>query len=189
MHWILASERSDEKELAIDGIPQIIEHLDLNFDYGIKITDLVPLIDIPYSSSNNELKTDNIIVAPRIGLLINKKMEAILDSLNIENIQYYSTRLINNSSSEIDESYKIANVIGKIACVDKENSDLEFYADGEIQFIDKLALNLEKNKNYGHIFRLAEFSPIIVISNILKTKIEEANITGFKLYAPEEFDL
>ncbi len=189
MYWVLASERSDERALTIDGIPKIIEDLDLNFDYGINITHPLPIIDIIYSINDGKFKTDNIIVAPRIGLLINKKVRTIFDSLNIDNIKYYSTRLINNNSTEIDEDYKIANIIGKIACVDKEKSELALYPDGDIEFIDKLVLKLDKNKDYGHIFRLSEFSPIIIISNLLKNKIEEANITGFKIYAPEDYSL
>ncbi|WP_322288682.1 imm11 family protein [Aquimarina sp. 2201CG5-10] len=183
------SERSDEKELEIDGIPKIVEDLDLNFDYGINMNKSIPVIDILYSVNGGKSKTDNIVVAPRIGLLINKKVRDILDSLNINNIEYYSTRLINKSNDEIDEDYKIANIIGQIECVDKKNSELEFYADGEIEFIDKLVLNLEKDKHYGHIFRLSEFLPLIVISNSLKTKIEEEKITGFKIYAPKDFCL
>ncbi len=189
MYWVLASERSDEKELTIDGIPKIIEDLDLNFDYGVNIIQSVPIIDVLYSTNDGKFKTDNIVVATRVGLLTNKKLRNILDSLNIDNIRYYPTRLINNDSAEIDEDYKITNIIGKIACVDKENSELALYPDGDIELIDKLVLKLEKNKRYGHIFRLSEFSPIIIISNLLKTKMEEAHITGVKIYPPEDYNL
>jgi hypothetical protein len=189
MYWILMSERSDVEELAIDEIPKIVEDLDLNFDYGINVNKSIPVIDILYSLNDGKLKTDNIVLSTRLGLLINKKIRDVLDTLNINNIEYYSTRLINKSNSEIDEDYKIANIIGKIECVDKENSELEFYTDGEIEFIDKLVLNLGKDKHYGHIFRMSEFLPLIVISNSLKIKLEEKNITGFKIYAPKDFHL
>lgn len=189
MYWILASERSDEYELTIDGLPQIVKELEISFDNGIQINQHVPVIDILYSTYGSEIKTDNILQAPRLGLLINKKLKTIFDSLSIDNIQYYPTRLINQTNSEIDEEYVISNIIGIISCVDKVKSELELYDDGEIKFIDKLVLNLDENKDYGHIFRLCEFSPIIVISTTLKLMIEAANIKGVKIYAPEDFDL
>lgn len=189
MYWILASERTDENELTIDGIPPIVEALALTFDQGIEITSHVPLIEIPYSLTDEKWKTDNIVVSTRLGLLINETIKSIFDSLNIENIQYFPTRIINEMSSQIDKGYYIANIIGKVACVDRQNSILDCYEDVDIQFIDKLVLDDNQIPLDLHIFRLSEFLPLIVISDVLKSKVEAAHITGMKLYSLDEFEL
>jgi len=41
----------------------------------------------------------------------------------------------------------------------------------------------------GHIFRLSEFLPILIISDSLKTALIQNNVTGFKIYKPELFSL
>lgn len=183
------SERSDEYELSIDGLPPMVEALDLNFDYGNFIPTKLPLIDVPYSQHSDERKTDNIVSPTRLGLLINDKIKAIFDDLNIENIQYFKARLIESASGDIDESYLVANVVGKYACVDHAKSELEYFSDGDIQFIDKLVLDLDPSIDYGHIFRLSEFPPVLVISEPLKLKLESSGVTGLKIYQPEQFSL
>lgn len=189
MYWILMSERTDEYELSIDAVPPALDALNLNFDYGIHIPAKLPVIDVPYSQHPEERKTDNIVAPTRLGLLVNAKVQAVFNSLDIGNIQYFPARLLEANSHTEDESYCIANIVGKLACVDKAESELDLFDDGEIEFIDKLTLDLDPDTDYGHIFRLAEFPPILVISDLLKTKIEDAKLTGFKIYKPEEFSL
>jgi hypothetical protein len=189
MYWVLVSERSDEYEISIDKVPPIIEAHRLYMDQGCFIPGRVPTIDIPFTQHVEERKTDNIVVPTRMGLFVNEKVKSIFDKLGIRNIQYFKARLIQQNTQIINENYCIANVIGKYACVDHQESELEYFDDGDIQFIDKLVLNLEEGNDHGHIFRLAEFPALLMISQQLKDMIVESNITGFKIYKPEEFSL
>lgn len=189
MYWILMSKRSDEYELRIDALPPMVDALDINFAHGNYIPGAIPLIDVPYSQHPEERKTDNIVSPTRLGLLINSKVKAVFDNLNIENIQYFKARLIEATSGEIDESYVIANIVGKYACVDDAKSDLQYFNSGNIKFIDKLVLDLDPKTDYGHIFRVGEVFPLLVISDLLKQKLEESGVTGFKIYKPEDFSL
>lgn len=189
MHWILMSERSDEYELSIDAVPPALTSLGLNFDYGNHISATVPPIDVHYNQHPEERKTDNIVAPTRLGLLINAKVKRVFDALGISNIQYFPVNLIESNSAQENHDYCIANVVGKFACVDESESELEYYDDGDIEFIDKLSLELDDETDYGHIFRLAEFPPILVISDALKKGLESAAVTGFKIYKPEEFSL
>jgi len=183
------SERSDEYEVSIDVLPPVVDSLGLHFDYGNHITGNLPIIDIPFNQHPEERKTDNIVAPTRLGLLINTKVKAIFDALSIRNIQYFSVSLLDLTSREADKNYFIANVVGKYACVDQGASEVDYFDDGDIEFIDKLVLSLDKNIDYGHIFRLAEFPPVLVISDALKQALEDTAITGFKIYKPEEFSL
>lgn len=189
MYWIMMSERSDEYELSLDGLPVVIENMDLNFDYGNFITEKLPMIDIHYVQHPEERKTDNLVAPTRLGLLINEKVKSIFDSLNIRNIQYFAAQLFDSNSNDVDKGYCIANIVGKYSCVNIDESELEFFDDGDIEFIDKLVLNIDEGSDCGHIFRMAEFPAILVISDELKNKVDEIGVSGLKIYKPEEFSL
>lgn len=189
-YWIMTSERSDEYELSIDGLPDAVEDQNLNFCEG-NIISPQPKGDIvlPYQQAKDERKTDNLVCAPALGLVINNRIKAIFDLLKITNIQTFPLQLLNEASKEIEKDYCIANIVGKYACVDFDKSSLELYDDGDIEFIDSLTLSLDPNTDYGHIFRLAEYHPLMVISTKLKETLEAEKITGLKIYAPEDLVL
>lgn len=189
MNWILMSERSDEYELSIDALPPMLDRLDLHFDDGRAIETTPPQIEVPYSKHPDEYFTDNIVVPTRLGLLINETVKDVFDDLGVDNIQYFPAKLRERSTEEVREDYWIANVVGKHECVDQERSELELFGDGAIMFIDGLVLEPDAATEYGHIFRLAEFPPVLVISDDLKRSLERADVTGFRIYRPEEFSL
>ncbi len=189
MYWVLANERSDEFELSIDSVPPYLEDNDIHFDQGDLIKNECPIIDYPYTKHPKDRMTDNIVAATQAGLLVNEKLRGLFSSLNITNIQFFAARLLESSSGAVEEAYCFANIVGKYSCVDQDESELEYYDDGSIEFIDKLVLNLSEDIDYGHIFRLAEFLPVVVISDALKQALEENDITGVKIYKPEEFEL
>lgn len=183
------SKRSDEYELRIDALPPTVDALDISFAHGNYITDTIPLIEVQYSQHLEERKTDNIVSPTRLGLLINRKVKDVFDNLNVDNIQYFKTRLIEANSGDIDENYIIANIVGKYSCIDDTKSDLQYFNSGNIKFINKLVLDLDPQTDYGHIFRLGECPVILVISEQLKTRLENSGVTGFKIYQPEDFSL
>lgn len=183
------SERSDENELSLDLLPPIFDSLDISFDYGNVVSAPIPLIDIHFSNIEKFAITDNLVAPPRIGLLINAKVKSIFDALNIDNVQYFKSRLIDDNKNTISDDYCLANIIGKVSCVDRSKSELELFSDGDIRFIDKLVLNLNDNTDYGHIFRLAEYSTLLVISDVLKAAFDTHHVTGFQIYKPEDFSL
>jgi len=189
MFWVLMSERSDEYELSIDALPLDVERLGLYFDHGNAIAANIGTINVPYELHPEEYITDNIIAPTRLGLLINNKVKAVFDALNIKNIQYFNTQLLEKNNQLTNQEYYIANVVGKHACVNKEASKLDLFDDGDIEFINKLVLTMNSGNDYEHIFRLAEFPSILIISNMLKTALLKNNITGFKVYKPESFSL
>lgn len=188
MYWILMSERSDEYEASIDDLPVRVSELELSFDSGSAMAESPPVIEVPLERHADESLTDNLVVPTRLGLLINGKVKAVFDKLGIGNIQYFRARLV-GPGGHADSSYWIANVIGARACVDTARSELTFFRDGGIEFIDKLALDLQPNVDHGHIFRLAEFPALLIISDALKGELESAGVTGFRIYRPEEFTL
>lgn len=87
------------------------------------------------------------------------------------------------------EDYFLGNIVGKYSCVDFEKSELELFEEGQIEFIDSLVLSVLDEDRVGHIFRLAEFPTLIIITQALKERLQESDITGFKIYRPKDFSL
>lgn len=189
MYWILMPQRSHEEQLSLDELPPLFAETDISFCVGNAILQQFSVIDIPYSNEFNSSFTDNLVAAPTIGLLINSKIRNLFDQLNIDNIQYFKARLIDEDTQEVNHDYWLANIVGKRWCVDKSLSELDLFDDGDIRFIDKLVLSLDKNTYYGHIFRMEEFISLLVISDELKMALEDSGVTGFGIYKPEEFSL
>jgi len=189
MYWIMLSERSDEHELSIDATPEVIERQGWRFDRGDLLAKLPPPVDVPFDIEPDERIVDNIPAYGCRGLLINGRVRAVFDEMNVGNVQYVDARLVNRRSRDVLTPYWIANIVGKIACVDKEKSELEYYDDGQIKFIDKLALKPMQHLQYGHMFRCAEFLPVIMVSEELKAALQARRISGFRYYLPEEFSL
>ncbi|ELR71513.1 hypothetical protein C900_02576 [Fulvivirga imtechensis AK7] len=104
-------------------------------------------------------------------------------------MQFFPAKLIDEGNQKILAPYWIANVVNRFNCVDQEQSELEYFRDGTIEFIDKLKLRVLKAKECGDIFRMAEFLPLLVVSDRLKAGLEGAGISGFTFYKPEDFSL
>ncbi len=188
-YWIGLSEVSHELELSIDGTPPMIEGLDVEFDNGVAVAGALPVIDVPVVIAPQERLTDNIPAYGCKGLLINAWLKDLLTRFGIVNVDYYPARLIDQRSADVMEPFWIANVIGRFSCIDRVKSDLEYYADGDIQFINALALLPLDERVHGHIFRAAEFLPVLVVSDALKSWLEQHGVTGLRFYAPAEFSL
>lgn len=171
------------------GLPPVFSESDLDFCEGNFIVQDIDVIDIPFTNPHKYSFTDNLVSAPAVGLLLNSKVRNLFATLDINNIQYFPAHLRDSDSGQINRDYCLANIIGAISCVDKSLSEPDLFDSGAIRFIDKLVLALGNNKDYGHIFRLADFLPLLVISDKLKQVLENNQVTGFGIYRPEEFSL
>lgn len=183
------SERSDENELSIDALPPTLVRLGLRFDEGRHVACPVPQLEVPCDSCSEQRLTDNIVSPTRMGLLVNDKLKTLLSGIGATNLQYFRVRIRDINSEYVDDSYWIANIIDRHAFVDREASELSFFDNGQIEFIDKLALESDKEVDFGYIFRLDEVPSLVVIHDELKARLEEAAVTGVKFYKPEEFSL
>ena len=77
--------------------------------------------------------------------------------------------------------------LGSPDCVDQEASDLEYYDDGDIEFIDKLVLSEDKIPAELDIFRLEKRTTLVIVRQKLKDAIVDAGMTGFVFYNPEDY--
>lgn len=187
MYWIMLSERDNEYQYSHDETPPQIEQYGWEFDNGQLVTNPIPLIQVSITPHSEEVLTDNIPAYGCAGLLVNQRVKAVFDGLGLQNMQYFPVKLIINGQAADHLTYWIANIIGSVGCIDKDASNLTLDPEGDIEFIE--SLTLKTDNNYGHIFRLAEYLPVMAISSALKEALEGAKITGLMFYKPEEFSL
>ncbi len=117
-YWILAKERTDEFELRIDGLPSIVSELNLDFSAGTEIYEKLPDLELKYTGYEGLIKTDSIVCATRLGLLINEKVRNIFTGLHIDDVEYFPAVLIEENSGARDTAYYFANITGLYSCVD-----------------------------------------------------------------------
>jgi hypothetical protein len=88
----------------------------------------------------------------------------------------------------MDEEYEIINVIARPECIDTQRSEIEWYEPGnDIRpdlagtplMIAKLVIDSNRTDGH-HILRPKDWEVVIVVSEILKSALEAANVTGVK---------
>ncbi len=188
-YWIMLSERSHELELSIDGTPTVIEALDLRFDIGVHQATPGAAIDVDFEPFPDARIPDNIPAYGCRGLLVNSRVRAVFEGVELDNVQYVDARLVDARSGHVVAPLWIANVLGRVRAVDRQRSDVTWYRDGAIQFIDSLVLRAPPAGGWGHLVRLDEYPPLLLASDTLKRALESAGITGFTFSRPEAFSL
>lgn len=84
------------------------------------------------------------------------------------------------------ENYEILNIVSKLNCLDYERTTIQYYDEyappkkiGKIRSLTNIHLIAELAENH-HIFRLADYTLMIIVSEVLKRVLEEKEFTGMK---------
>ncbi len=190
MYWILSNELVDEdKDAGLSGKPDIKLGGKITFDEGVsnlkkKVPDITLTLD---GDSRVGRMTDHLSIDELYGLVFSSRLRELLDSLGIKNIEYYNLEIVNPRNGKKFSDYKIANVVGLADCVDEEKSDLEYFQDGDIKFVNRMVFDESKIPGELRIFRLAKMTVLPVIHQSVKDAIENARLTGCLFYHPEDY--
>jgi uncharacterized protein DUF1629 len=189
-YWVWANEPTSDDEAMIYGVPPVVASLGLRFNEGSLVTTTVPLIEIERDADSQGVLTDNLIAAGTKGLLFSSRLRGLIAQLGIDNIQYFPTLIRNPSDGTQTRDYELANILGRVWCLDRKGSALESSPDDPdyIEFIESLALDSARIRGQD-LFRLGEKAQVIIASARLKRACESAGITGIRFYAPPEFTL
>ncbi len=189
MYWIYKHKINNNKDIRFFGeLPMAIQQNGLDFSMGTVVNEIKDLkieLCIPETQTGSLL--DNIEVPLNVGILVSKRLQKAMIDFGIKNIQWYKASLKHINGNLVSNDYAVGNIIKTIPCVDFEKSELVLRKNtSNIKFIDKLVL---KEGIKDHIFRIAEYLPLIIISNDLKKVMEANNFTGIKFLNPEELVL
>lgn len=122
------------------------------------------------------------------------KVVQLFDRIGIQDIDYYPVTVINHETGDADTSYKAAHITCNIPCLDFENSELEYYSDGEglievyeFSILEDKIPQIDELGRKPLIFRLAEFKFHILADELVKNEFEKEGITGIKFTKPSEW--
>lgn len=119
-------------------------------------------------------------------LVFSEKLTRLMTNTGCDNLDYYSAKIIEYGNSEEKHGYNAVNITRLISGVDREKSKFRERL-GRIASLKSLVVD-EAATNDAPIFRLEEVPRIILIHERFKKPIEDNNITGLQLIAPDEWD-
>lgn len=122
------------------------------------------------------------------------KLVAALEEAGVKNIDYYPAKIVDHETGAVTDTYRTANVIGRIACLDEQNSVCT-YASGDNSLLDIEEFSIHEHKisptpemdGDPLMFRLDEVESIILVHASVREHLERAGITGVKFTEPEQY--
>lgn len=126
--------------------------------------------------------------------VVSQKIVDALVPLSIYGIQGIPAKVRNPDNNDPyteAKDYWLLHVWNRIACLDRENSELDLYSDGEIFGIEKLVLDEEllgaHDLTRRLIFELAEKDSVLLVHQSVKETIESVNAVGCRFFKVSEW--
>jgi len=186
MYWVWTSEPSAKGETIIFGGAPIVDRLDVELETGFAVRKRVPPIEIVRDERSQGTLADSVIVRGA-GLLFSSRLRQALASVALDNIQYFPVIVRNPLDGTETDDYHLANIVGRVSCVDRENSVVEMDdEDDVVEFVDVLVID-EARTNGFDLFRLHEEPEMIIASDRVKQACEAHRITGVQFFNPREY--
>ena len=118
--------------------------------------------------------------------LVTERLKLVLDSCGISNIDYYLVEVAGADKFDSFPKYYALNVIGKVAAADPGKSEYsEAFGQMGATLFSKFVLNNDAVRNLD-LFRLAEQSFNIVVSEKIKLACQQAGIDTLRFIPLEE---
>jgi hypothetical protein len=188
MHWVWTSVSQAPPEPALAGAADEFAFAGLSCDSGLLVRGELPVLDLAPSGVLPESLVDNISVPSFRGLILSNRFRQLLDDVGVDNLQYFPCRIRLAGSAGRPADYVVANVVGRVGCVDREASRLvtDEVDPTIIEFVDVLVFD-EKAAGPFDVFRPVELPHLVVVSDRVKAACEAAQITGVRFQAVTEY--
>ena len=160
------------------------DHDDLSFALQVGENLSLDFVLELYYSSENKIKTDLLGIVSLF--VVSSTMKSILEKLDKDYLQFKEIKLVNVRNHN-SKKYFLVNILKNLDAIDFEKSQLTFYDNSTvIDTVTKLVLDRQAIKD-RNIFRLSSIRRHIVISEMLKNELENAQVTGAKFVPVENF--
>ena len=182
MLWIWRTRRQHDD--AVDSLnpPQEFNDLGVDLTAGLPVVAQLPAMAGTVPETQSGRFNDAVAFGPAPAF--SDRLKATLLATGVRNIDWHPVTAVRRTERV---GYHLANVIGRIACVDLSRSELQRLDDGRIEFIDRLALT--EPDGAPLLFRLAEFLPLIIVQDPVKVAVEKSGCTGVEFWHPSDFVL
>ncbi len=144
-------------------------------------------------SEPGRVLSDLVLVVDSL-LIFSPRLRACLETAGVTNVDYYPITLV-DTRTDTTTDYRIANVVGSLACLDEARSVVRKVAkSGKIFGLDKFHLDerrivpLPRTTGLPKIFRLEELRTRLLVDESIKSACEAANITGIRFVPTPEYE-
>jgi hypothetical protein len=120
--------------------------------------------------------------------MVSKRLAEALQQAGVSNVEFFPCRVTVKATGQVIEDSLAFNIVGAVSCVDKSRSRFKDPGGlGKISMMfEKLVLK-DPGAQGLHIFRLAEFIGVIVVSEVLRRHLEAAVFPDLMFLEPEEW--
>jgi hypothetical protein len=120
-------------------------------------------------------------------LVVSDRLRQVLECAGVDNVEYYPAVLQIEYLDEPIEGYWLANVIGTVACVDRERSQFEPRHGSETG--ELRAFEIDPADSLGlRLFRLAEDPRLVVVDQRVRATLEATTLRGLLLQETRTYD-
>lgn len=158
---------------------------------GRPLTRKPPVFVLATDSSEAGTFSDMILNRARIPI-VSPKLQRVLQALGVTNVEYFPIELIDKARGVTRDDYVVMNVLGRVACLDVENSTVvksrrgEHYTSvEEFRLLEDRIEPLPGSNTAPLLFRLDEFEDHALAHQDVKNAFDEAGITGVDFARPE----
>ncbi|WP_297422739.1 DUF1629 domain-containing protein [Clostridium sp.] len=179
-YYLLSYDYENDDDYIIITANEIAEKYNYDMLKGENLESWNNDIEFYYSKDDGNILTDCLATDNR-WLVVSEKFRNAIDKIACNSIQYLDIKIINKETNEINNTYKVANVITVLDALDLKNSKYDLFEldDEKILSVEKYALKRDKIKDYN-IFKLKDDTIPTFVSEEFKNKVEENNLTGFQ---------
>jgi len=110
--------------------------------------------------------------------LFSEKSLSALEEIDVNNFDTYNAE-IHSPEGQIFRNYKAVNIIGLVGCADLTRSDYLPETESPLMGFSRLIIDERKIEGFD-LFRLAENTLFILVSERVKKKLEELELVGVK---------
>jgi hypothetical protein len=179
MFYILDQDAEIEGSAAVEDLPESMDPID--WIRG-KIMPAPPKdLILNLSEASGDYRGD---IIDGLITLYHDELKKSLTAFGIDNIQYFPVKLRNPPGSKrpmpVESGYWIANIIGVIECVDKENSTLIPLPSGIGEDLGPFQIMESKTKG-APLFRLAEDPTLVIVTEKLAKHLAASGTCGARL--------
>lgn len=161
--------------------PEIPGHPELRFNSGARISEQIPVIELRQGPDHQGSIPDHVPTA-LAGMVVSSRFRQALEAAGVDNIDYYDARILNTVTGAALDGYHVANIIGRVACLDREASVVEPAPGIPDAILDIYEMVLDYDRIGDlRMFRLHELPFVILVDEGVKEAIQRAQITGVRL--------
>ena len=142
---------------------------------------VVEPIRIPLEPRSGPIMMDLIAGMP----VFSDRLIAVLRGAGVRNLDLYDAEVVDEVRGKKYTNYKAANIVGRVKCADLEQST--FLADHKPPMMKFERLVLDESKTLGlPLFRLAEATQFILVSESVKQALDQAQLLGVRAVSLED---